>query len=268
MNLYNQYFKNIPNELKELNQWVCASKKSKLPMYALSNKPSSVINNKLWSDFNSAMNAIKNNKYDYLGFVFNNNGIVGIDIDVATDEYGLLNTMAAHIIKICKSYTELSRSGKGIHILLRGKLPFDGRNNLKTMEIYQNGRYFILTGKCIGYTKIIENQQAIDYIIDNYFDDTRQNKESKDINLNKIYKIDYKVDNYDDNVRIKFIYPEIEDGTRNISLTSLAGSLHGIGYNKKQIKEILANVNKQKCKPPLPISEINTIVNSVTKYIR
>ena len=157
---------NIPEELTSLPQWVCAWNNTKIPMNARMRKGASVHNPETWSDFQTAREAVESGAYDYVGFVFNNNGIVGIDIDLGFDDTGFLSDISIDVMKACQSFTEKSRSGHGIHIYVKGDLPFDGRNNRKGCEIYKTGRYFIATGRVLVYDKIVENQQAIDYVVE------------------------------------------------------------------------------------------------------
>jgi len=168
--------KNIPEELQNLNQWVCSRSDSKVPMRAFENSAASSTNPLTWSSFETAINAVADGCYDYIGFVFNDNGIVGVDIDTGYDEDGFLTELAADIIGRCESYTEKSKSGRGFHILLKGTLPFKGKNNLNGVEIYKQARYFIMTGDTLLYNQIIENQDAIDYIVEKYFPDVRENE--------------------------------------------------------------------------------------------
>ena len=138
---------NIPPELKELPQWVCTAGDQKVPMIAtMSGFAASSTNRNTWSTFGCAARAVETGRYGYVGFVFNDNGIIGIDIDDGYDEDGFMSELAADIIGKCESYTEKSKSGRGFHILLKGKLPFGGKNNLKGVEIYKSSRYFIMTG--------------------------------------------------------------------------------------------------------------------------
>jgi hypothetical protein len=58
----------------------------------------------------------------------------------------------------------------------------------------------------------------------------------------------------------------IPEGIRNSTLTSLAGSMHHRGMSTDAIREALYKENELKCTPPLPQHEIDTIVNSVSKY--
>ena len=136
-------YENIPAELKKLNQWVCTRGNSKVPMKAWENEAASSTNPQTWTDFDTAHKSVSDGHYDYCGFVFNDNGLVGVDIDMGYDEDGLFSSLAADIIGKCRSYTEKSKSGRGFHILLKGDLPFKGKNNLAGVEIYKSSRYFI-----------------------------------------------------------------------------------------------------------------------------
>lgn len=261
-------YENIPNELKNLTQWVCAFAESKVPMRAYANEAASSTNPDTWSDFPTALKAVESKHYDYCGFVFNDNGLVGIDIDLGYDEDGFITPLAADILKHCKSYTEKSRSGRGFHILLQGSLPFKGKNNLAGVEIYKQSRYFIMTGDTLLYRDIIENQDAIDYVVETYFSGVREEKESSAVGKDRIYIPRWEEPIVNGRVKLRPIYPRIPDGSRNICLTSLAGMLHNLGYSKKDIYNELQYANITACEPPLSNNELKTICNSVTRYKR
>ena len=257
---------NIPKELTELHQWVCALDGSKAPMQAFDLLRASSTNPCTWATFDSAKFSVEVGRYDYLGFVFNDNGIVGIDIDDGYDQEGFLSPLASDIIGACKSYTERSRSGRGFHILLKGDIPFKGKNNRNGVEIYKTARYFIMTGDVLLHDKIIDNQEAIDYIVDKYFPEMRE-CEGKAFTP-KIYEPRW--DNPIENGKIKLRpnYPPITSGSRNICLTSLAGMLHSQGYSTQAIYDELTYCNAMACKPMLHDSEVMAIVNSVRRYKR
>lgn len=265
-NLMNHY-ENIPKELQELKQWVCSSNGSKVPMKCFENEAASPTNPNTWSDFETALEAVNMGYYDYAGFVFNNNGLVGIDIDTGYDEEGFVSELGADIINHCKSYTEKSKSGRGFHILVSGDLPFKGKNNLKGVEIYKAARYFIMTGNTILYNEICENQEAIDYIVDKYFPDTRESNTEKE-NFGRVYIPVWTLPKEGEKIKLRPVYPRIPNGSRNICLTSLAGLLHNLGYAKEQIYEELIYCNVVACDPPVTSYEIQSICNSITRYKR
>jgi hypothetical protein len=260
------HYENIPEELKELNQWVCTRSDSKVPMRAFENEAASSTNPQSWATFDTANEAVSKGYYDYCGFVFADNGIVGIDIDTGYDDDGLMTPLAADIIGRCESYTEKSKSGRGFHILLRGTLPFKGKNNLAGVEIYKSARYFIMTGDTIIYSNIVDNQDAIDYIVEKYFPETRQEKETTEYG-SRIYSPVWELPE-NNRIKLRPVYPRIPDGSRNICLTSLAGMLHNQGYSKQQIYEELIYCNTVACDPPLDRNELRMICNSVTRYKR
>ena len=149
-------FENIPSELQSIPQWVCAWRNSKVPMQANEKKAAASSSPETWASFEDAKAAVEKGRYAYLGFVFADNGIVGIDLDTGFDDDGFLSPLAIDIIRHCTSYTEKSKSGRGVHILVKGTLPFKGKNNRQGVEVYQTGRYFIITknGLCPDTTAL------------------------------------------------------------------------------------------------------------------
>ena len=257
----------IPQELKDLDQWVCAHAGDKCPMDARCYASASSSNPDTWSAYEQAAWAVGHGYYDNVGFVFANNGIVGIDIDEGYDSDGILSALAIDIIGKCESYTERSRSGRGFHILVKGKLPFDGRNNLQGVEIYQAKRFFIMTGDVPMYAsmRIRQNQGAIDYVLRRYFPEIQ-----KDGNYSagrKLYSPVWSKP-VGGKISLEPTYPPIVSGGRNQSLASLAGALHTTGYTARQILDKLTEVNADVCQPPLPESEVRSIVQSITRYRR
>ena len=124
-----------------------------------------------------------------------------------------------------------------------------------------------MTGEVLIFSEIIENQSAIDYVIEKYFPDTPKESSSGTVAPQRIYSPIYRRPE-NGKLTLKPEYPPITPGSRNLSLTSLAGQLHNQGYTKAEIYKELLYANSQACKPPLPQSEVELIVNSVTRYRR
>ncbi len=259
-------YENIPTELKSLNQWVCAWNNSKVPMQADKLQASSSSNSALWSSFEDARDSVEIGNYDNIGFVFDDNGIVGIDIDVGFDNEHIMSELAYDIITHCKSYTEYSRSGRGFHIYLKGELPFKGKNNGTGVEIYKDDRYFIVTGEKCCYSDLIANQEAINYVVDKYFKDIpKEEPKTFDKLSYRIYQPEFKI------VGSKIsmpTYPKMIEGSRHMSMVSLAGQLHNSGASVNDIFNQLIRINDIACDKPLPRKEIETIVKSIVKYER
>lgn len=260
-------YDNIPQELRVLKQWVCANENSKVPMQANCDRPASSTNPATWASFEDAVWAVENGYYDYIGFVFNDNGIVGIDLDDAFCAFGMSPIARDITTRCCVTYAEYSKSGNGLHIFVKGDIPFKGKNNLAGVEIYKTARFFIMTGNAYNEPcSIVHDQRVLDYIIGKYFPETRDSKTTTV--TPRIYNPEWDSPKGSKRVKIRPNYPVIPDGCRNICLTSLAGMMHSIGYTKGQIYRELQYANNTACRPPLLDGELRTICNSVTRYQR
>lgn len=259
-------YENLPPELKTDRCWVNVWNKSKLPMQPAQRRAASSVTPETWGTYEQAVINVLLGRYDGIGYVFSaGSGLVGIDIDDGYDSDGFISELAVDIINHCQSYTERSRSGRGFHILLRGDIPFKGRNNRNGVEIYKESRYFIMTGDRMFFSDIIENQEALNYIIATYFPEA--DREGEYSFGQRIYNPVYAKPK-GGKIFVSPSYPPIKKGGRNISLTSLAGQLHSQGYSPEMIFDELLNVNYTACQPPLSRTEVELIVKSVCKYRR
>lgn len=257
----------IPEELKAMKRWVCVINGCKVPFMSTIDRAASPTDPRTWGTFENAVKAVREDDYDGLGFVFADDGIVGIDIDAGFNENGTISDLALDIIEMCKSYTERSRSGRGFHILLRGVLPIKGKNNGRGVEIYQSGRYFITTGNRFGKESLVRfNQAAIDKILAKYFPEVKRESAGKK-STEKLYKPEWI---FPGGGRVPLIphYPEIKKGSRNTSLLSLGGNLIQCGWQKDLILDEMMRCNQTACKPPLSESEVRAIWKSVCRYER
>ena len=81
--------------------------------------------------------------------------------------------LGAEIIDGCASYTEFSPSRKGVHIIVRGKLPPAGRHSISVnpvrVEAYERGRYSTMTGWIIQERETIQDRQpSLDWLHGRY----------------------------------------------------------------------------------------------------
>jgi putative DNA primase/helicase len=83
-------FENILEELKQLPQWVC--RKEKIPFNPVTGTPAKAGQSATWAIFEDGVNALHGGGYDGIGFEFNNNGIIAIDLDHVISEKGTLTT--------------------------------------------------------------------------------------------------------------------------------------------------------------------------------
>ena len=94
------------------------------------------------------------------------NGIVALDFDHVIDPVtGQLDVRVIEIIELLNSYAEVSPSGTGVRMLVRGKLPPLGRKRNQggavEFEVYDHGRYVTVTGhKLPGVPATIEARET------------------------------------------------------------------------------------------------------------
>lgn len=284
---WDRYFAymHVPELLQSQKQWVAVRHDSKIPISFKSGRAASSTNPKTWTEFNKAFNSLLDNKADYyyLGYVFDEHDmldIVGIDLDHCIDDEGNLSDMAKDIISKTNSYTEISKSGHGIHIITRGHLPFTGLNNRHGLEMYKTARFFVMTGNSYHEEQkpIIYNQDAIDYIIDTYAKtekeeqqpieeaETETHHSKRNIRSPVIYKPLYIVKKKSFSVAPQ--YPVIDEGSRHMCLLSLAGQFWNAGYDLQSLMDTLFEVNSAVCTVPLKDSEVYQIIRSISKYAR
>jgi putative DNA primase/helicase len=153
----------IPPELRDLPHWVEA--RDKEPYNARTGDRASTTNPKTWSSFDQAVAAATKRGHQHIGFVFSTgDDYVGIDVDHCRDqETGTVDERALLIVRTLDSYTEVSSSGTGLHIIVKGSLPAEGRvgtfEGMK-VEIYPDGRHFVMTGHQLDGTPPTINQRT------------------------------------------------------------------------------------------------------------
>jgi len=143
----------IPEILCEREQWVCwkktkrDGKATKIPVTPGGGGFASSTDPETWADFEIALEYVQTGNADGVGFVFTENDpIVGVDLDDCRDpQTGDVDAEALDIIDRLDSYTEISPSGTGYHVLIKGGLP-EGRNRRGHIELYDRARFFTVTG--------------------------------------------------------------------------------------------------------------------------
>ena len=158
-------YKNIPESLKKLNQWVCfkleynkkKGKYDKIPKDPKTGYNAKANDPATWSDFQTAVKAVSKYGFDGIGIEFAN-GIFGVDLDNVVKD-GKLTPEAQDIIKTLDSYTEYSPSGTGVHILCKGTIPPKDRRK-GNVEMYSEGRFFTVTGNVLGEVKEVQERTA------------------------------------------------------------------------------------------------------------
>jgi len=171
----------VPETLRERDQWVCwreeerDGKPTKIPVTPGAGGFASSTESETWAGFEAALDYTETEHADGVGFVFTDDDpIVGIDLDDCRDpETGDVDDDAQDIIARLDSYTEVSPSGTGYHVLIRGELP-EGRNRRGSVELYDTARFFTVTGDHVERTptRVARRQDALDAIHREYVQET------------------------------------------------------------------------------------------------
>ncbi|WP_424006974.1 hypothetical protein [Haloferax denitrificans] len=148
----------LPDKLLERGQWVGWRKQTrggdetKVPV-TVNGGYASATDAATWTTFDEALAYATEGAADGVGFVFSTDDpYVGVDLDnCRSRETGETEAWATVIIDQLASYTEISPSGTGYHIIVRGSLPPDG-NRTGNLELYEHSRFFTMTGDHVDET--------------------------------------------------------------------------------------------------------------------
>ena len=178
----------IPERLRERDQWVCWREEdrdgnpTKIPVTPGAGGFASATESETWAGFEAALDYTETEHADGVGFVFTDDDpIVGVDLDDCRDpETGDVDDAALDIIARLDSYTEVSPSGTGYHVLIRGELP-EGRNRRGGVELYDTARFFTVTSDHVEETptRVARRQDALTAIHREYVQDTERDMASE-----------------------------------------------------------------------------------------
>jgi len=178
----------IPERLRDREQWICwreetrDGKPTKVPIEPGSDEFASTTDAETWTDFETARQEDGQEDVDGVGFVFSEAGpFVGVDLDDCRDPDGQLDETARDIVERLDSYTEVSPSGTGVHVIVEGELP-DGRNRRGNVELYDTARFFTVTGEHIDETptRVAHRQDALEAVHREYVREDDSNSERAD----------------------------------------------------------------------------------------
>lgn len=159
-------FNRIPEELKSLPQWVLwkyvrrDDKVTKVPYDCKTGYPVDFTDPEKWISFNEA--TANAPQYDGIGFVLSvDDPYCIIDLDNKPDHPCTPEQLARHskIYEAFQSYTELSVSGTGVHIVCRGQIPAGVHKD--NVECYSDSRYMAFTGNILRDLPITDYQEVL-----------------------------------------------------------------------------------------------------------
>lgn len=172
----------VPAELRARRQWVIwrsvINKNEETGQTSITKPPfdpnnpgymADVKKPETWGSFEDAVRVFENNPslVQGIGFVFTSDDeFFGIDVDdeekVKPEHLAARRSIVNDLLSRADTYTEVSPSGKGLHIIGRGKMPISGkRSTAIQLEVYGAERYFTITGNVYAGRATITDQQAL-----------------------------------------------------------------------------------------------------------
>lgn len=158
-------YQNIPAELQRLKQWVCAEMSlndkgdpKKTPLNPVTGAYAAVDDPSTWGTFEQALATGKP-----VGFVLTKSDpycIIDLDDKVSNPASDIEKERFSLIVNQFQTYTEISTSGRGAHLIVKGSIPRG--INRSHVEMYSEGRYMICTGRLIKALPIAERQDLLD----------------------------------------------------------------------------------------------------------
>jgi hypothetical protein len=249
---------NIPEELQHHRSWVAwefgttdNEKVKKLPVNPQDGWTAKTNDPETWGTYDEAERFSELHELDGIqgiGFVFTKEDpLCGIDLDDCRNpETGEIEQWGRDILQDLNSYSEVSPSGKGIKIFTKASLPGSGRNFGK-VEMYDSGRYFTVTGQRLEEypAEIEERQEQVVRLYEKLAQGSNPTPANPGTDSDP---------------------EEIPEGTRNTTLTSIAGRLRAGGMGYEELYRQLLAINQERCRPALPDEEVERIARSVSQY--
>lgn len=169
-----------PEDLLTRDQWVRwrykkmqgKDKPTKPPFHVTLDLGASHSDPRTWGSYADALAHVGEHRTVGLGYVFaKDDPNTGIDLDdCLAPGTGTLDPWAQKLVDLLDSYTEVSPSGTGVKIWIRGKLKVSGRRKAQ-VEVYSWNRYFTFTGQHFPGTPttIKERQTELDRFMAKHF---------------------------------------------------------------------------------------------------
>lgn len=167
----------FPETLKSLPVWMlwrlepdANGRETKVPYSALYSGRGSSTNPSTWTTYDRAKAILEEHPDFYKGIALCiSNGLIFVDIDHCVDEEGHFSEIASDILGRCEDqFVELSQSGTGLHILMKGTIPRNFKNSSNGVEMYFQKRFVAMTGCAIFANEPHEDQSTVDYIFGRY----------------------------------------------------------------------------------------------------
>lgn len=160
---------NIPLELRAIPQWVVwkyeqdemqAGKPTKVPYSPRTGRHASVNDPTSWATFEAAHEASVG--FDGIGFIFTENDPYAfVDLDDHKGDQTVYERQQRLFIEF-DSYSEISPSGKGLHVICKGSIP-TGRKRFG-IELYSSKRFATMTGNVYSHKPIEDRNELLNQV--------------------------------------------------------------------------------------------------------
>lgn len=156
----------VGSKLSDFPQWIVwrfedrdDGKPTKVLCSPTSGRRASTTDPSTWTSYNEGTQALaaSPDRWDGVGFVFTKGDpYTGLDFDKCIKD-GRIHPFVQSLIQRLNSYTEISVSSTGIHVIIKGKLNGDRNSTNKTpwggkFEVYDRARFFTMTGRWVEST--------------------------------------------------------------------------------------------------------------------
>ncbi len=159
----------VPEALRGHHAWVVwrfiagGPRRGKLPCDPRTGQAASCADPATWATFSDAVTAYCHDSYDGIGLQLTP-PIVGVDLDACRHpDTGVIAPSSLAVVHELQSYTEISPSGCGLHVLALGALPAGWRRRPDLgIEAYDGGRFFAVTGQHLpGTPRTVQDRRDV-----------------------------------------------------------------------------------------------------------
>lgn len=232
-------YERVPASLKLQERWLLH--KAKVP-YQTNGKRASSTNPKTWTDYDTALAALRSNpnKFDGLGFALGD-GFAGIDLDDCREPItGEIKRWAQEIIDNFDCYWEVSPSETGLKGFCLGQVPKGKKKEIEggAVEVYSDGRYFTVTGERYAGEDVTDCQSELDELYHSMSDKGGSDEANCRAALASL--------------------PEAIEGDRGHDKAYRAArEIFRYGLDGEKAQELLHWYNENKCYPPFDQGELD-----------
>lgn len=154
----------LPVEMTHYPSWIVwryedrDGKPTKMPYNPRTLLRASVTEPSHWSTYAEAVSLYQSGhgRFSGIGFVLSaNDPYCIIDLDDPQGDSGAIERAQTILAAFANTYMEVSPSGNGMHIILRGSV--NGGRRRERVEVYSSERYFTMTGNSFNDNPIVES---------------------------------------------------------------------------------------------------------------